>query len=146
MPLSPLGTTSDTSLNTALDWLVAESADAGIFEPSSLLEDLRLVSPWLTSVTDVGSLREEVRMIKVSSVSNVEKVVRLNSKLCELECAAVQTKAVNYELGKHLVAAGYRILGSRSELFGSGNKLDFVKLEMEDIRRDAEDAEVAART
>lgn len=66
------------------------------------------------SMTGVTTLREEVRLLKASAVTDVEKVTSLEVKLGDFDWAPVQTKDVNDELETRLSAAGSPLLGSRS--------------------------------
>lgn len=51
-------------METDLNGLVADSAAAGIYVPSYILDALRLVRSWLQSVRAVAPLIEEINLLK----------------------------------------------------------------------------------
>lgn len=85
-------------------------------------------------------------MHNLSSVIDGEMMVRLEAKVGELYCADLKSKTVKEDLETRVAAEGSRILGSWSELSRWCNTLYVVRLDMADIRQDAEDPEAAART
>lgn len=60
--------------------------------------------------------------------------------------AAVKSKTVNENLETLLAAAGYCLFGSRSELAGYHNTLDYVRLKKAYIRQESKDSATSART